>query len=99
MAEYSEPELVIPALEFIRDNPGTTTTEIIDHLTNILRPSGHDAEINPIRGDTYFSQKVRNLKSHYTLEKHNWVRYQRVRGNGIWHITSRGRQYLQSVAQ
>ena len=59
MTNYSETELVIPALQFIRDNPaGVTTTDIKDHLTNTLHPSGHDAQILQGRNDTHFSQKV-----------------------------------------
>lgn len=96
MPEYSEPELIIPALQFIRDNPGTTTTEIKEHLINVLHPSGHDADILQGRSDTHFSQKVRNLKSHNTLTKHNWVEYQRVGRNGVWTITPEGLEYLNS---
>ena len=35
----------------------------------MMRPTGTDAEILYDRQDTYFSQKVRNLKSHDTLSK------------------------------
>jgi len=99
MAEYSEPELIIPALQFIRNNPnGVTTTEMIEHLTNVLHPSGHDMEILQGRNDTHFSQKVRNLKSHNTLTKNGWANYQRVGRNGLWTITTRGQQYLRMMA-
>jgi len=99
MAEYSEPELVIPALQFIRNNPnGVTTTEMIGNLTDALHPSGHDMDILRGRNDTHFSQKVRNLKSHNTLAKHNWVRYRRVGRNGIWKITPAGLRYVETAS-
>lgn len=66
---YSEKDLKIPALIRIMKagENGISTTELIKHLTSILQPSGHDVEIISGRNDTYFSQKVRNLKSHKTL--------------------------------
>ena len=40
MTRHSEPELVIPALQFIRDNPtGVTTTDIKKHLIATVHPS------------------------------------------------------------
>jgi len=98
MPEYSESELVIPALQFISNNPdGVTTTEIKEHLINVLHPSGHDMDRLQGRNDTCFTQKVRNLKSHNTLTKHNWVKYRRVGGNGLWKIRSGGIGYLNST--
>lgn len=71
---YTETDLIIPALQFIKEGPnGVTTSPLIAHLINVLKPSGHDMEIIPGRNDTYFSQKVRNLKSHNTLT-HLWDR-------------------------
>lgn len=52
-------------VELSRSKTGTlTTSELIDLLTERLKPTGHDAEIVEGRSDTYFSQKVRNLVSH-----------------------------------
>ena len=97
MTEYSERELIIPALDFIRANPqGVTTTEMIDHLIGILNPTGYDMTILNGRNDTHFSQKVRNLKSHNTLEDADLVNYQRIANNGFWTITPAGIQYLRS---
>ena len=97
MTEYSEPELVIPALQLIRANPqGVTTTELIEHLTRVLHPSGYDMTILQGRNDTHFSQKVRNLKSHNTLTDTGWADYQRIRRNGLWTITQSGIQYLRA---
>ena len=72
----SENQLIIPSLKvFSRRKEGTTTSELIDILTEIMQPKGKDAEINPIRKDTYFSQKVRNLRSHSTFERDNLAEY------------------------
>ncbi len=69
---YSESELVVPALKILADpinrEEGVTTTMLISELRAMLNPSGHDIEIIAERADDYFSQKVRNLKSHNTLE-------------------------------
>lgn len=64
----SEADLVLPALYFIEKNPGITTSELKDLLTDLFKPTGKDAQIAKNRGDTYFEQKVRNLVSHHTLE-------------------------------
>lgn len=66
--QYSEPELVLPALEVISVG-GVGTTEIIAALRDRLKPSGADLKILKNRNDDHFSQKVRNLVSHNTLEK------------------------------
>lgn len=50
-------------------NGRISTSLLIDLLTRMMRPTGTDAEILYDRQDTYFSQKVRNLKSHDTLSK------------------------------
>lgn len=84
----SERELKIPALYLIKDNPGITTTELIEKLYEIIKPTGKDIEIINGRNDTYFSQKVRNLKSHNTLKK--YTNYE----NGKWTITYNGLKYL-----
>ena len=70
MAEHliEERELIIPSLYVIDENGGSIdTSSLIKRLEEIMRPEGHDAEIISGRNDTYFSQKVRNLKSHDTL--------------------------------
>lgn len=98
MSEYSEPELVIPALKFMRDNPaGVTTTQLINHLIGVLKPSGHDMEILAGRRDTYFSQKVRNLKSHDTFTRRKLSDYQSLGKQGIWRITQNGLNHLQGI--
>lgn len=89
---YSEPELILPALKLLsRYKAGLSTTRLIEELTKTLRPTGHDAEIVPGRRDTYFSQKVRNLKSHNTLTDKRLAKY--VRGH--WKITREGLEYIE----
>lgn len=63
---YSEAEIRIEALRELARAPNgqLTTTQLIEKLENRLNPTGKDAEIADGRGDTYFSQKVRNLVSH-----------------------------------
>ncbi len=68
MTEYTERELILPALALLDQHAaGLTTSDLIRELTAILEPDGHDDEILAGRNDTYFSQKVRNLVSHRTF--------------------------------
>ena len=61
----TEAELIVPALRIMKIRGGyVTTTDLISELIVTLNPIGKDVEIIPGRQDTYFSQKVRNLKSH-----------------------------------
>ncbi|MBN8586678.1 MAG: HNH endonuclease [Ignavibacteria bacterium] len=64
-----EKELILPSLFLMNIQPDgmIDTTTLIDKLTSILKPPPEDLERNPSRNDTKFSQKVRNLKSHNTL--------------------------------
>jgi hypothetical protein len=62
---------------------------LIKDLTDILEPDGHDAEIIEGRNDSYFSQKVRNLKSHSTIKP-----YTNYSLNN-WSINEAGRKFIQ----
>ena len=66
-----EAELVVPALQLLCEAPNgeLSTTLLIQRLLEYFTPEGDDAEILKNRNDTKFTQKVRNLKSHKTLEK------------------------------
>ena len=67
---YSENDLIIPTLNILYRNPeGVDTSTLIKFLINDLAPEGEDLVILSNRSDTKFSQKVRNLKSHNTLQK------------------------------
>lgn len=54
-------------------------------------------EIISGRNDTYFSQKVRNLKSHDTFTKKHLAQYQSLGRQGLWTITSEGLTYLEGI--
>lgn len=97
---YSESDLVIPALRLLRKNPkGLHTSELIRKLEETLKPTGHDVELLEGRSDTFFSQKVRNLKSHDTLARNGLATYEQkedIRG-GLHQITEEGLNYLREV--
>ena len=70
MKRVTESELVLPALFLMTQNENQiATSKLITSLQELMKPDGVDAEILAGRKDTYFSQKVRNLKSHDTLLK------------------------------
>lgn len=97
MSNYSEPELVVPTLELLAKHPGgLTTTDIIKGLTDVLKPDGADAEILANRRDSHFSQKVRNLVSHRTMQRGDLWTYDE--SEGIHRITAAGRSYLAAHA-
>ena len=75
MARITESQLVLPALYLMsKSNEGyMSTSDLITNLTKVMRPTGQDAEILAGRRDTYFSQKVRNLKSHDTLVRQDFA--------------------------
>ena len=69
MTRITEPDLILPALYIIEMHSGITTSELIQELRYIFNPSGEDAEILQGRNDDKFSQIVRNLVSHHTLDQ------------------------------
>ena len=94
MDRISEQQLVLPALYLMIKSPDgiVTTSELISKLTTIMHPTGIDAEILAGRKDTYFSQKVRNLKSHDTLVKNGYA----IDYNDGFKITKTGEVYVSS---
>lgn len=99
MAErIRERDLVLPALYCISraDKKTLSTSALIGQLRDLLRPAGDDLEKLENRGDDRFSQKVRNLRSHRTLERFNYCTYQRKNDDGYWTITTKGEDYLNS---
>ena len=94
MDRISEQQLVLPALYLMTKSPNgvITTSELISKLTTIMHPTGIDAEILAGRKDTYFSQKVRNLKSHDTLVKNGYA----IDYDGGFKITKIGEIYVSS---
>lgn len=92
-SNYTESELILPVLMYLRKaRTAKTTSSLITDMQDLLRPTGHDAQVIPGRQDTYFSQKVRNLKSHDSLERMGLATYH----NGSWVITDAGRKFLDS---
>lgn len=91
----TERELILPALFLIDLRKGLTTSDLIKELTDLLHPTGKDAEILDGRNDTKFSQKVRNLtSSHDTLERLGYVTCPRIQKNDLFQITEAGKHYL-----
>ena len=92
MTDYTESQLVLPALEAMSLTPRgyISTSELIRVLESKMTPSGYDAEILDGRRDTHFSQKVRNLKSNRRLLRYGWALY--VDGGFV--ITPKGRSYV-----
>ena len=75
MSRITESQLVLPALYLMskKDDGIISTSDLISQLTAVMQPTGIDAQILAGRNDTYFSQKVRNLKSHNTLVGRNFA--------------------------
>lgn len=84
----SERELILPALWCMHRVEGQviSTTALMQCLRDVLRPSGEDLSILAGRTDDKFSQKVRNLRSHKTLESLGFATYFRRGPNGYWTI-------------
>ena len=96
---YSEWDLIVPALRFLRDNPqGLTTTQVSQALREQLKPSGSDLNILAARSDDSFSQKVRNIfisdpSRHHSLLNRGFVIQEGGR-NSPWHVTEAGLKHL-----
>jgi predicted HNH restriction endonuclease len=95
MSTYTESDLIVPATAVIAEHPnGISTSELLRILRAQLKPSGDDLTILDNRNDDKFSQKVRNLKSHETLEKKGLATFD----NGQYHITSTGQKLAEAGA-
>lgn len=67
MSKYEEKTIALEAVKIVEEFGEMTMGELIAELTDRMKPSGHDNDILSGRKDTYFSQKVRNLRSHSNL--------------------------------
>jgi len=96
MTEYSERDLILPALDIINRKPGIATSDLIVELEDVLAPDGEDLIILAGRSDTKFSQKVRNLVSHHTIDQRGlgYVNSEQQGRNWYHTITSKGEDYL-----
>lgn len=76
------------------NNGSITTTELIQKLRSIMKPSGEDLEILSERTDDKFSQKVRNLRAHSTFERFGYAEYRGPARTGYVEITEKGKKHL-----
>jgi len=91
----SETELILPSLYLMKLNNGRiTTSELIEKLRLIMKPSGEDLKILKGRNDDKFSQKVRNLKAHETFERFGYAKYKGEARKGFVEITNDGINHL-----
>ena len=98
MTNYSERDMILPALDIIDRNPGMSTSDLIIELEEVLEPSEDDLEILADRSDSKFSQKVRNLVSHHTIDQAGlgYITSEQQGRNWFHMITPEGRNYLNS---
>src|SRR5574344_1609776 len=72
----TETELILPSLYLMSLNNGViSTSELIQKLRDIMKPTGEDLKILAGRSDDKFSQKVRNLIAHRTFERFGYAEY------------------------
>lgn len=92
MSRITESELVLPALFLMSMKPDgrISTSALIKELEMLIKPTGQDAQILAGRKDTYFSQIVRNLKSHNTFERYGYA----DSVSGGFCITPEGRTFV-----
>jgi hypothetical protein len=96
MAIYSESDLVVPALvEIERHAEGIETASLLIALRRSLRPEGDDLLPLARRTDDRFSQKVRNLKSHDTLERQGLATFDGA--SRKYHVTDGGRRLAKAA--
>jgi len=93
MARITEKELILPSLFVMnnKDSGEVTTSLLIKDLEDLIDIDEADKGIIRGRRDSYFTQKVRNLKSHNTLVNNNFATY----NNGKFKITENGKNYLE----
>lgn len=78
MSRYSESKIAVEAVKVVEEYGEVSMSELIEILTERMKPTGHDMEIMANRNDSYFSQKVRNLRSHSNRIFFNNVYYDEV---------------------
>lgn len=100
-SRISERDLILPALWCMAEifEKPITTTQLQKSLRELIKPTGEDLNILAGRNDDKFSQKVRNLRSHETLESLGFAHYRSEGRNGVWEISKDGRKFLQDNKQ
>lgn len=78
MSRYTESKIAVEAVKVVEEYGEVSMSELIEILTERMKPTGHDIEIISNRNDSYFSQKVRNLRSHSNKIFFNNVYYDEV---------------------
>lgn len=78
MSRYAESKIAVEAVKVVEEYGEVSMSELIEILTERMKPTGHDMEIISNRNDSYFSQKVRNLRSHSNKIFFNNVYYDEV---------------------
>ena len=96
MTNFAESELIPFALKVIKNKPeGIDTTNLIKSLREDMKPNGEDIKVLLNRTDDKFSQKVRNLNSHQTLENKELVTFY----DNKFYITEKGIDYLKQLSE
>jgi len=91
----TETELILPSLYLMSLNGGRiTTSELIQKLRDIMKPTGEDLQILTGRADDKFSQKVRNLKAHSTFERFGYAEYKGGPRDGYVETSKDGKLHL-----
>lgn len=78
MSRYTESKIAVEAVKVVEEYGELSMGELIEILIQRMQPTGHDIEIIANRNDSYFSQKVRNLRSHSNKIFFNNVYYDEV---------------------
>lgn len=99
MARITEEQLILPSLYLMDNSLGKTilTSTLKNALISIFKPTGEDAQLAKGRNDSFFTQKVRNLKSHDTLENLGYATYNtKAEGqkSGSFTLSKEGKTYL-----
>ncbi len=98
VARITEADLVPHVLGLLNQpehcEAGLTVADLDRLLRDILHPTGEDLAWLEGRYDDRFSQKVRNLHCHRTLEKPGFAEFVEAGGAGRLKITEAGQAYL-----
>ena len=94
----TEEDLVLPSLLIMESQDGfATTADLNDKLRKnfFKKILPEDLKIIAGRKDDYFSQKVRNLKSHNKFQKLGYAKY--CETGREWKLTSKGKDKIQQI--
>jgi predicted HNH restriction endonuclease len=99
VGRITEEQLILPSLYLMDNSPQKTimTSTLKNVLISIFKPSGEDAMLAKGRSDSFFTQKVRNLKSHDTLENLGYASYNAKKSgekSGSFTLSKEGKAYL-----